>query len=271
MAVAFAPVDVVYLFYADGTEARRSRKPVVFLSGDRINSEPNTERTFKCYECGLEFEEKSDFVAHWLEHVRGKVKQTSKKKKKTGPFKCKICKTKFKKKSTLKKHLRKGCHPSTGVPNASPEAQGQTELYSCSFCDYVATYQSQIKTHLVIHSDLRPFKCDLCTAAFKINYNLKKHTRECHTHSEERPFKCDECPNAFKNRSALNNHKASIHSDLRPFKCNFCDASFKLKAVLTSHQRVHFNLRPYPCDLCDYFARRKEHLNKHKRRIHNME
>ncbi|CAH0394905.1 unnamed protein product [Bemisia tabaci] len=225
-------------------------------------------RNFTCYKCGLEFERKSEFVAHWLEHVRGNVEKTSKKKKKTDPFKCKICKTKFSKKSTLKKHLREDCHLATEAPNEPPKARGQSKLFRCSFCDHVTSYRSHLTQHLAIHSDLRPFKCDVCVSSFKRQLQLKQHKRTCH--SNERHFKCNQCPMAFKLSTHLRQHQICIHSDLRPFKCNLCDASFKLSATLRYHQRVHSSLKPYSCDLCDRAYKRNVELNIHKRKKHGI-
>nr|XP_018902151.1 PREDICTED: uncharacterized protein LOC109033817 isoform X5 [Bemisia tabaci] len=263
---------------SQGPRALTSRK-IIPLSGDTINiisekypnqiSESENSRKFRCYKCGLEFKDKSDFVAHWLEHVRGNVEKSSKKKKESGPFKCKICKTKFSKKSTLKKHLREDCHPSTGVPNEPPKMQGSSKLFHCFFCDYKTSHRGSLTKHLVIHSDLRPFKCDLCPIAFKLKCDLRKHKRGFHF--KERPYKCDECPSAFTKISNLNDHKASVHSDLRPFKCNLCDASFKLKSAVKPHQlSVHSNLRPHSCDLCDRAFKLRSDLYYHKRRVHKM-
>ncbi|CAH0394906.1 unnamed protein product [Bemisia tabaci] len=230
---------------------RKSQKPISGVGTNIVSKKclnqislPNNSTKYMCYKCGLEFEEKSDFVAHWLEHVRGNVEKSSKKKKKSGPFKCKICKTKFSKKSTLKKHLREDCHLSTEAPNEPPKAQGQSKLFSCSFCDYVTSDQSNLRQHLVVHSDLRPFKCDLCPLAFKLNSDLKKHKRECHFN--ERPFKCDECPSAFKNSTFLNLHKASVHSDLRPFKCRVSHGTFH--GIVPSSNRRNETSGIFPSD-----------------------
>ncbi|XP_018902144.2 uncharacterized protein [Bemisia tabaci] len=263
---------------SQGPRPLTSRKTIPRLGG-RINivskkysnqiSESENSRKFTCYKCGLEFEDKSDFVAHWFEHVKCNVEKSSKIKKETGQFKYKICKTKFSKKSAPKKHLREDCQLSTGVPNEPPRAHGQSKLFSCSLCDYSTSHRGTLRNHLVVHSDLRPFNCDLCPLAFKRKGDLKIHERACH--SNERLYMCDECPSAFTQSNSLNYHKTLLHSDLRPFKCDLCDASFKLKFILRTHKlSVHSNLRPHSCDLCDYSSKLRGGLKRHKRRVHNI-
>ncbi|CAH0394903.1 unnamed protein product [Bemisia tabaci] len=235
------------------------------LKSQDQTSEREETNLFRCYKCEVKFKEKSEFVAHWLEHVRGNLEETSKKKKKKSSLRCIICKKKFAEKSILKKHAREGCHLLIGDPNDDSNVSGQSKLFRCSFCDYSSNSRGHLKSHLVIHSDLRPFKCQLCGLSFKMKCILKEHQR---THSEERSFKCDECAVSFKQRKGLSFHCQTAHSDLRPHKCNVCNKRFKRKFILKQHAIVHSNLRPFQCDLCDHSTKRRSHLYRHKRIVH---
>lgn len=236
------------------------------LKSQDQTSEREETNLFRCYKCEVKFKEKSEFVAHWLEHVRGNLEKTSKKKKKKSSLRCKICKKKFAEKSILKKHEREECHLLTGDPNNDSNMSGQSKLFRCSFCDFSSIYRRSLSSHLVIHSDLRPFKCQLCGLSFKMKKTLKEHQR---THSEERSFKCDECAVSFKHHKSLYLHYQTAHSDLRPHKCNVCNKRFKRQFILKQHAVVHSSLKPFKCDICDYSTKLRGELTRHKKKVHH--
>jgi uncharacterized Zn-finger protein len=53
---------------------------------------------------------------------------------------------------------------------------------------------------LVMHTDERPFPCNVCGESFKRQSNLTVHYR---THTSERPFECQICNNFFGLKSTL--------------------------------------------------------------------
>ncbi|CAI9722853.1 zinc finger protein Pegasus-like [Octopus vulgaris] len=48
-------------------------------------------------------------------------------------------------------------------------------LFHCESCSFSSPFRSKIVSHCVVHSDARPFICDLCDYAAKRKYDLKKH------------------------------------------------------------------------------------------------
>lgn len=72
------------------------------------------------------------------------------------------------------------------------------EKEKCPHCSKTFLRQSQLKSHLVTHSEARPHQCTVCGVAFKYRRNLVEHT---HTHSQQPSFICAVCGLTFKQKS----------------------------------------------------------------------
>ena len=77
--------------------------------------------------------------------------------------------------------------------------------------------------------------------AFKTRGQLKDHENR---HSNLRPFKCDICGNSFNRKTRLKVH-IMIHTGEKPFKCSFpnCGKTFREKGNLNSHLKKHSGLK----------------------------
>ena len=104
----------------------------------------------------------------------------------------------------------------------------------------------------------------LSTAAFKIIGHLKKHKMV--VHENIRKYKCNECSRAFSEKANLKVHIASIHQNLRNFKCNQCDSAFSSKSNLISHNKgVHSDKRNHICKICEKAFKTSSSLIKHRK------
>ncbi|WAR26752.1 ZG57-like protein [Mya arenaria] len=173
------------------------------------------------------------------------------------PFKCPECSKEFQYESSLK------CHVVSHYPD-------QPKLFSCNQCDYKSNYKANLKKHIRhIHEQRgeRNIKCTECDKLFFSEDNMKRHLK---LHSEERPYKCqqEECDKAFKTVNGLKTHEVSHQTD-RPFPCEVegCEKSFKTKRNLISHlNETHQNApKNYKCeeDGCTMAFYKKCHLERH--------
>lgn len=93
-------------------------------------------------------------------------------------------------------------------PVLEKQIESHTKLaskkYNCSHCQQSFTRQSNLKSHLVIHSQEKKFTCDTCSSKFRRIHDLKRHLM---LHTGERPFLCENCGRRFARGDALIRHK----------------------------------------------------------------
>ena len=173
------------------------------------------------------------------------------------PFRCPECSKEFQYESSLK------CHVVSHYPD-------QPKLFSCNQCDYKSNYKANLKKHIRhIHENRgeKNIKCPECEKMFFTEDNMKRHLK---LHSEDRPFKCEfeNCDKAFKTANGLKLHKIS-HKQDRPFPCDIegCDKSFKTKRYLILHMNeTHQNApKNFKCqeENCTMAFYKKNHLDRH--------
>ena len=57
-----------------------------------------------------------------------------------------------------------------------------------------------LQSHMRIHTNEKPYECDVCEKRFSDSGNLKKHMR---IHTNEKPYECDVCDKAFRDSGTL--------------------------------------------------------------------
>jgi hypothetical protein len=101
-----------------------------------------------------------------------------------------------------------------------------------------------LNQHMLVHSDVRPFKCSVCDRGFRRRDTLDTHLR---THTGERPYSCNICGRSFKQKGDCNKHQRThfkgrkvtvqIQEPLGPvtFSCALCGLNFNQKEELCDH------------------------------------
>lgn len=97
------------------------------------------------------------------------------------------------------------------------------------------------------NSKSKQYKCEVCVKVFRWGSDLRKHLR---IHTNERPFVCVHCNRKFRQSGNLKNHIAARHGSTAIFTCDYCNVSFPIKERLRLHMRLHSGERPYQCTMC---------------------
>ena len=228
------------------------------------------ERKFVCESCGKGFKTGKAVACHKKRHLsEGKefskkpaphfercipeerIPEETKKSKSGLKFECDICRQKFKTKYCMNRH-RQQVHKN-GMYNL-------ISRYSCPFewCGNKYVNVTRYKNHIAtVHSDERPFACNMCGKKFKIKGHLRKHKLTVHVH--ERKFVCEtnSCGKRFKTAFCLKKHKKT-HSMDRVKHFEYKMINGKVEKI-----RRHDGLHNYKCIRCKEVFKFRSQLSRH--------
>lgn len=163
------------------------------------------------------------------------------------------CDKKFKRKSSLRKHLyfHKGKFK-----------------YSCSECSENFVDLVKYEVHLASkHQRIeRIFNCQLCSKTFTSADYLKRHQV---THNDDFKYSCSTCNQKFKWLTSLQSHTQIHTQNKTTMQCKDCQKTFFNQRTLDRHMKIHQNVK-YQCGVCGIIAsNRKDNIIRHIRHLHS--
>ncbi|KAL4231684.1 Zinc finger protein 34 [Mactra antiquata] len=170
--------------------------------------------------------------------------------------KCKICNKSLESSRSLRRHL------------FITHLDKNEKKFICIVCDQHFLTKSELKNHLKIHKDCRPYRCKICSKTFRQLGHVKEHLL---SHASTSKYQCPLCVLIFKTQHSLLHHVAR-HCRVNPFECPMatCVLKFATIYLLNIHLRQCMENDPddLKCKLCQIVCISKHeaitHLKTHE-------
>lgn len=121
----------------------------------------------------------------------------------------------------------------------------------CPQCDYVTHTKSNLRSHMVRHSDVCKYSCSTCGQKFKCSTSLKMHS---YSHKES-SFECSICGKFFSRPQGLKIHYNTVHMQQKT-TCPLCNEPFATRSSMNTHVKVQHKGLRFFCKCGKYFDRR---------------
>ena len=175
----------------------------------------------------------------------------------------------------------------------------RSKNYQCILCSRKFYTESTVQTHMLSHTQEKPYKCPNCDYSTPVAGRLKFHRCFRHnpqlrlpTKSSASPanndegiqlkHKCELCDYSTRYFHKVKEHIMTVHIErledvedcTKRYKCRECDRISDCLGSAKTHCRTHSKARPFKCTFgegCDFQARLIRQLQKHMREAHKAE
>lgn len=231
------------------------------------------------------------------------------------PF-CALCQMDFPSKESLRNHIKRLhiTEKQIKCPDCDKTYSNTKKLiwhfrthseksFHCSECPKICATKMTLKRHATMHSDERPYMCELCGIRTKSKVSIRRHIIGVHEMKKQknykvrRPLKCPLCDEKFVKLSKMKLHLNEFHAELailawkryRSLCCIICYLKFDSTEALDEHcrkfggahkrpllsRRKHtrqydidnLNYRkvdhPFECNICKNTFKSQNALNSH--------
>uniref|UniRef100_A0A1I8NZR3 Protein krueppel n=1 Tax=Stomoxys calcitrans TaxID=35570 RepID=A0A1I8NZR3_STOCA len=203
----------------------------------------NENKQWKCPSCDRVLQSWYNFERHMRIHMPVEERKTKK---------CTECESRFTSKAQLEAHVN--------------FKHKNDKNFICEECGLSLRTNSNLRQHLLTHTDLKPFECEVCKKKFKNNSRLRIHMD---THSPNKHI-CPKCGLQLNSRATLNRHFL-VHSDDMKHNCDYCGRAFKRAKALKNHLLLHTGLKPYSCEFCERTFANGSNCRSHMKKLHPEE
>ena len=193
---------------------------------------------FECVYCGKHYTSSYFLKRHLKTHLGLNV------------YKCDICSKEFKQRVFLRTHKMR----------AHKDPELLKAAHKCTICGSSYIHKNQLRLHMLRHTG-KPIKCTWpgCRQSFIMPSELESHMR---VHTNTRPYLCDLCGYSAKMKNQLTRHRRR-HTGERAHPCEYCDFKAINSTNLRRHMRIHIGTKPFKCPHCDYRCNTIENVRKH--------
>lgn len=110
--------------------------------------------------------------------------------------------------------------------------------FECQFCETLYKSMDAYTSHMEAHETLFTYDhiCTVCSKQFVCADELQLHSR---LHADLKPYKCKMCSQAFRLARSLEYHLLGHGGGPRAYLCTMCDATFVQLADIHEHLRDH--------------------------------
>lgn len=149
---------------------------------------------------------------------------------------------------------------------ATQKPQADKDELKCNFCTKSFLKIRSLRSHILTHNEVKPYRCKTCDSCFSRYDHLKVHQGRCRgkkTRLEVRipKISLDDVGKGWQNRFGI---EPAQKQDT--FECEVCSRTFSAKSKLSRHFSMFHAPKLFKCTRCSLSFSHERSLKKHKKR-----